>query len=281
MIIFILSLIAAIAAGSAVYANSGSVLWTIMWGVLAGFATMMAVNVFFALRLKRLMQQVQEIMTRLQAELQSLINRSQQSRQMTPKMLERRSEEVKKRYLQEALDLLESAKPLFKWSFLIERQVNMNAFVLYYQLGDFEKVDAVMERMFVLDPSIAAMKLARYYQRGEYAKCDTLFRKVEKRFRGDKGVILYATYSWILVKQDRIEDAVEVLARGKEKTGNEGLAKNWEALANNRKNQFSNAFLGESWYGLLLEKPSIPKTRMSKGMMKRNPMFGNKKVRRR
>jgi len=105
----------------------------------------------------------------------------------------------------------------------------------------------------VFDPMIAAMKMARYYKRGLNDKVTKVYNSGIKRFKGDKKIILYALYSWILVKENKIEDAVVVLDEGKTKTDSPVLKENWEHLANNRVKRFSNAGLGDIWYSLNLE----------------------------
>lgn len=65
--------------------------------------------------------------------------------------------------------------------------------------------------------------------------------------------------SWILVKNGEFEKARELLQKGKESTGNETLAYNWERLSNDKPKSFSNEGLGDQWYGLYLENPPQPK----------------------
>jgi hypothetical protein len=61
------------------------------------------------------------------------------------------------------------------------------------------------------------------------------------------------------MQQGEAEKARQLLAKAKEITADKTLAANWELLANNKDKQFSNAGLGEEWYGLYLEAPPLPK----------------------
>ncbi len=80
-----------------------------------------------------------------------------------------------------------------------------------------------------------------------------MYNKGIKRFKGDKTTLIYALYSWILVKENKLEEAVVVLDEGKKKTENDVLKANWEHVVNNRIKRFSNAGLGDNWYVLALE----------------------------
>ena len=63
----------------------------------------------------------------------------------------------------------------------------------------------------------------------------------------------------MLVKQDRIEDAIAALTEARKQTSNEILERNREMLLNGKVKQFSNAPLAEAWYALQLEEPKQPK----------------------
>ena len=104
-----------------------------------------------------------------------------------------------------------------------------------------------------MDPLILAMKMVRKYKKGDLVEVEKMYNKGIKRFKGDKTTLIYALYSWILVKENKLEEAVVVLDEGKKKTENEVLKANWEHVANNRIKRFSNAGLGDNWYVLALE----------------------------
>jgi hypothetical protein len=63
----------------------------------------------------------------------------------------------------------------------------------------------------------------------------------------------------MLVKQNRIDDAIAALADAHKLTSNEVLEKNRELLLNGKVKQFSNAPLAEAWYALMLEEPKMPR----------------------
>jgi hypothetical protein len=122
-----------------------------------------------------------------------------------------------------------------------------------------------------MDPVTLAMKMARQYQNRDMDALKKAFKKGVKRFKDEKGVLIYALYTWILVQEERIDDAVAILDDAKEKTEDETLRTNWEHLANGRVRRFSNAGLGEQWYALHLEAPKPVKVRQQRfgGKMRR------------
>ena len=71
--------------------------------------------------------------------------------------------------------------------------------------------------------------------------------------------LLYAVYSWILVKTGEIEEAIKVLQKGKKVSENDTIIKNWENLVNGKIKKFSNAGIGDQWYSLYLEEPKTQK----------------------
>ena len=105
------------------------------------------------------------------------------------------------------------------------------------------------------------MKLARMYKKNDPA-LDKFAKSKLKRAKGESFVVLYALYSWIMVKQDRVNDAIKLLADSKKRCDNETLNANWERLVNGKVKNFSNAALGEMWYMLHLEEPKVKTQRM-------------------
>ncbi|MBO7622165.1 MAG: hypothetical protein J6T06_16755, partial [Victivallales bacterium] len=108
-------------------------------------------------------------------------------------------------------------------------------------------------KALVMDPLILAMKMVRKYKKGDLVEVEKMYNKGIKRFKGDKTTLIYALYSWILVKENKLEEAVVVLDEGKKKTENEVLKANWDHVVNNHIKRFSNAGLGDNWYVLALE----------------------------
>ena len=113
------------------------------------------------------------------------------------------------------------------------------------------------------DPLIICMQMVLAWRANhdETKAIDKLFKRGVSRFKYDKAVLIYALYSWILVKQNRITEAVEALDKGKEKTSDPVITQNWEHLVNNQIKRFSFGGLGDQWYALGLETPPQIKQR--------------------
>ena len=226
--------------------------WSITGAVVAFLAIWIVINLIVTKKLTKLFKAVQDHIQGSQDKLRREINMYQQKGMVGPRIQEKIEEKLRVS-IREALDMLKAAEPLRKWNWLVGKQTDTMKAQLLYQIKDYEAADPLLDKAMVFDPMIAAMKMARYYKRGLGDKVTKVYNSGIKRFKGDKKIILYALYSWILVKENKIEDAVVVLDEGKTKTDSPVLKENWEHLANNRVKRFSNAGLGDIWYSLNLE----------------------------
>ena len=107
--------------------------------------------------------------------------------------------------------------------------------------------------------------MARQYKNGDVAGAEKTFKSRVKWFRGNRGTLLYGLMSWIYMQQGESEKARQLLVKAKDLTADKTLASNWELLSNNKDAAFSNAGLGEEWYGLYLENPPVPKQQRMHG----------------
>ena len=230
-------------------------IWASVLGVLGFFAVTIPVNLLTKKRLEAVFTGVQEMIEESQGVLRRKLNRMQNKLTGSGKGLQKELEKQQAASIREALKALDAVKPLRKWSLLAQRQTNTLRAQLHYQIKEFEKADEYFKSCLVFDPMTLAMKMARQYKRDETEALEKAFRKGVRRFKDEKGVLLYALYSWVLVKQDRVDEAMVLLDKAKEDTEDEVLRTNWEHLANGRVRRFSNAGLGDQWYALHLETP--------------------------
>ncbi len=244
--------------------------WLIFIGILLFFLVMFIVNRTLGKKFFAIVSQVETIWKDSQGDLQKLVNRLQNKPGGSHKVVQYQIEKALETQVMRALEVLEQAKTFYPWLLLAERQVNALRVQLNFQIKRFDEVDKYLPKTFIMDPMTWAMKMTRQYHLNS-PDLEKTFKKGIKKFKYEKGVLLYALYTWILVKRKDIDKALAILAEAKIKIEDENIHRNWQHLANNKPNLFSNAGFGDQWYGLHLEEP--PKQRAGKGQMKNHPMM--------
>ena len=236
--------------------------WDAVGGVVAFLLVMFIINLLLRKKLEAGFMQVQnhimEAQDRISRKIRSIGMRA------TPKFQEEMEREQAKS-IREAIDMLVILKPYEKWNFMIGRQVNTLKGQFYYQLKEYDKAGEFFKKSLMLDPMLFAMQMAIYYRKGENEKIASCFKKATRRFKDSKAVILYALYSWILVQQNKIDEAVKLLAEAKTRAENDVLKQNWEYLVNGHARRFSNSLLGDQWYALMLETPKTTRIQQQPG----------------
>ncbi len=223
-------------------------------------------------------KRVMAVQNELQEQLmsgQKRINRKVQMFQTKPggniKAIQRQIESDQMELLKNALQFTSRLEPFKKWALTMGRQLATMRLQFLYQLKEFEQVDALLASAglfkgpMMIEPMMVAMKIARQYKNKDVEGAEKTFKRRIKWFRGNKGTLLYGVMSWIFLKQGESEKARQLLLKAKDVTGNETLAHNWQLLSNCKDKSFSNAGLGEEWYGLYLEKPPMPKQQRMRG----------------
>lgn len=238
------------------------------WGIACGFLAMLVVNIIIGLivraRIKKVNNAIQEIMLAARKKLDRKVQQMQMRPQGGVKAMQKVLEKDQNAALVQAVEKTKDAESLFKWNLMLKKQIATMRMMLYYQMKNFEQVDKLMPDCLVFsDPRGLAMKIARQYRNND-SGLEKSFKKI-KRFKGDDSALLYGLCAWIMVKKDKIDDAIKLLVEAKQKTDNEVILKNWEALANGKVKRFSNAGLGDDWYALCLEEPKIKQQRARHG----------------
>lgn len=238
--------------------------WGWGWGALAGVLAVIAVQLGISLAIRRKVQQVnnkiQELMMdvrrRVELKQQQFMRRPVGSQKMMMQVLEKEQNDG----IREAITACDMFEPLFKWNFILKKQSNTMKMAFYYQLREYDKVDELLPKCLLMDSQSIAMKMARMYKTKNEG-LDKFFRKKCAASKGENAVLLYSLYAWILVKQDRVDDAIKLLVDARKKTDSEIINSNWEHLVNGRIKHFSNSGLGEIWYAIGLEEPKMPKVK--------------------
>ncbi len=233
--------------------------------LLGFFGTSIAINLIVRRRLEAIFKDVQAHIEETQGQLRRRIGLMQSRNMSGGKVLQKQLEQEQETAIRDAVAILDRVAPLKRWNLLAERQANTLKGQLYFQIKDFEAAGRCLDKSLVPtpDPLTLAMKMALLYWDEKFDDIEKAFRRGAKRFKDEKGVLLYAVYSWVLVKRERIDEAIAVLDEGKKRTEDATLKTNWEHLANGRVRHFSNAGLGEQWYALHLEEPKPVRIRQT------------------
>ncbi len=258
MYALIIALLSGCIAGGAAWLGGLSVTWDIIIGAAAFLAVTVVISQVIRIKVKKINQDLQQIMEETQHKLMMMQNQFSRRPMGSPKTMMQALEKEQAAGLRRVLDACDAFTPLFRWNFLLDRQINTMKMAFYYQLKDFAKVDELMPKCLFIDPQSVCLKMARMYMRKEDG-IDKLFKKKCRSLKEPACILPYSLYAWILVKQERYDDALKLLVDAKKKTDNEVIVRNWELLANQKYKNFSNAGLGEMWYALGLEEIKIPK----------------------
>lgn len=263
---------ASLAAGAALRAShSSNWFWTVFLSLLAFGAAFAAVNWILRRRIMAAMADMQLFLEGGQKRLQAKIKDFQFHPKGDPRQFQEKLQREQKDMLREAIAKTAALERFRNWVPFMQRQINTTRMQFHYQLGEFDKVDALLPKCLVVDPSTAAMKMARQYARKEGLEAvEKTFRRAKARCRYNQSALLYAAYSWMLVKEGRLDEAYKLLVQAcqdnsVEEGANTTLPRNRDLLANNRPREFNNAGFGDLWYALQLEQPRIRYERRAPG----------------
>jgi len=261
MLTLLISLIAALLADAASYRGLPTSAVVAMM-IVVFFLVHLAISLVLRAQSKKINTKLQTMMLEIQQKIQGMQNRMMHRPMGSPKQMMQILEREQQAGLDRMIEALDLFKPLYKWSFLLKRQVNTMRMAFLFQQKKFDEVDKLIPHCLFFDAQSVTIRLVRMYKNND-PKLDKFFKARCRRFKGDNAVIPYAAYSWILVKQDRVEDAIAALTEARKQTSNETLEKNRELLLNGKVKQFSNAPLAEAWYALMLEEPKMPRVQQS------------------
>lgn len=251
--------------------------------VAAGIAGFLIPHFGIGLIVRKKVSKVQAELQEMLTNAQKQMNRKIQMFQSKPggniKQIQRQIEADQKAIVTQALEFTARFEPFRKWTLMMGRQIATMKMQFNYQLKNFDVVDQILASSglfkgpVMMEPMSIAMKMARQYKNGDAAGAEKTFKRRIAWFRGNRGTLLYGVMSWIYMQQGESEKARALLVKAKETTGDETLARNWEMLSNNKDSAFSNAGLGEEWYGLYLEAPPLPKQQRMRGNAKGGRWF--------
>ena len=243
----------------------------IFWGLAGFLVPQFLIGFIVRKKITAVQNELQEKLVNGQKQMTRKIQLFQTKPGGNIKQIQRQLEGDQKALITESLAFTKRFEPFKKWTLMMGRQIATMRLQFHYQLKDFEAVDKLLATgglftgPMMMEPMVIAMKIARQYKNGDVAGAEKTFKSRVKWMRGNRGTLLYGLMSWIYMQQGESEKARLLLVKAKDITSDETLAANWELLANNKDKQFSNAGLGEEWYGLYLEAPPLPKQQRMHG----------------
>lgn len=236
--------------------------WGIGWSITIGVVSFVAFQGIFGFliqkRIKRDMEAVQQALVAGQKRLEQ---KMQRWKIRPPGSLQAAQKEIfedTKLFVREALArtaVLEKYRP---WVPMMERQIATARVQLNWMIKNFKEVDALLPKAILIDPNMAAMKIARMYMTDQpLEEIAKVYRKGVARTRYNGNVLLAATMSWIQVQKGETDAAFKTLTEALKKSDDPTLKQNHENLMNNRVAHFNNSGIGDQWYSLLLEEPKM------------------------
>ena len=258
-----ITLIIAIAAGggsfaAAYFAADFGTGWSIFLGLVGFGVVQFAFGFFIQKKVKAEMMKVQQILMNGQKQLQAKMQRWQIRPPGSIHAAQKEIADDTKVFVKAALEQTESLQKFKPWVPMMERQIATAKLQLSWMIKDFKTVDALMPKAILLDPTMAAMKMARMYMlNADMKEIEKVYVKAVRRVRYNGNVLLAAAWSWMQVQKNDLDGAFKTLTEALKKSDNECLKRNHECLMNNRPAHFNNSGIGDPWYSLLLEEPRV------------------------
>jgi tetratricopeptide (TPR) repeat protein len=227
-----INLVISIVAGLAIALATGFLLGggelRLAWGIVPGLITMLAIYIVMA---RRSMKQVQTIVTRAQAELQS-------------------------QNIDRGIEVLKSAYPIGKWQFMVTPQIDSQIGSVLYMTQRFDESEAYLKRSFKKNWVSRAMLATLYYKRKKYDEMTKVFE--EAVLANKKESLLWNVYAYCTWKSGDKDKAITILNRAlKPLPEDEKTKNNLKALQNNKKMKMRSWNM--MWYQFHLDKPPVPR----------------------
>ena len=258
-----ITLILAVAVGfggfaAAQYAAGFGTGWSIFSGLVVFGVFQGACGVFIQKRVKREMDAVQSILAAGQRKLQEKMQRWQLRPPGSIQAAQKEIADDTRVFVKEAIAQTECLRKYRLWVPMMERQIATAQLQLCWMIKDFKRVDELMPKALLIDPTMSAIKIARMYMKNEeLSAIEKVYQKAVRRVRYNGNVLLAAAWSWIQVQRNDSDGAFKTLTEALKKSDDATLKRNHEILMNNRVAHFSNSGLGDQWYSLMLEEPKV------------------------
>ena len=231
-----------------------------VWGVVCGVGVFLIAQVVIALLIRKKVAVVNRNLEEIMRAAQVKINRQMTVFQQRPngnvRMMQQTLENIQHDAVMKTLEATGQFEKFYKWNWLLKKQDNTMRMQLYFQLRDFDKVDALLPKCLLADSRSLLIKLVRLYRRNDPG-LDRFYLKKCARLKGEDGALAALTYAWMKLKCGEKEKALAALVDARKSSDNPTLLENHARLVNGKEKHFSNANLGDVWYSLYLEEPKV------------------------
>jgi tetratricopeptide (TPR) repeat protein len=156
--------------------------------------------------------------------------------------------------LDEAREILDGARHLGRWQFLVEAQIEAQLGALDYVMRDFSAARPHLERAFSRNWMAQGMLAAIDFREGQI---DAAVKRLEKvSLFARKEATYWGLYAYILAESKRQDEALVVLGRAlKILPDNEALKSLQQAISNRKKLRMKE--FGNNWYTFFPEQVPI------------------------
>lgn len=240
------------------YAIGTSPGWSATWAAAAFVVSQFVIARAVRKRMTADMQSVQAILVEGQKKIQAKTQRWQIRPPGSIAAAQKELESDMRVFVNEALAQTKKMRKYRLWVWMVDRQIATAQLQLNWMIKEFGRVDELMPKALIIDPTLVAMKMARLYMKGAPAEeIETVYRKGSRRVGFNRNTLAAATMAWIDLKRGREDEAFAVLVDAAKKSDDATLKANLAHLENKRATHFSNSGLGDAWYALHLEEPRI------------------------
>jgi tetratricopeptide (TPR) repeat protein len=166
-------------------------------------------------------------------------------------IMEAAGKAAQRQKLDEARKILESARPLGRWQFLVEAQVEAQLGALDYILRDFAAARPHLQKAFSRNWMAQGMLAAIDFRDGNI---DAAAKRLEKaNLFARKEALYWGLYAYIYAEGKRQDEALVILGRAlKLLPQNEALKGMQQAVSNRKKLRMKD--FGDTWYTFFPEQ---------------------------
>lgn len=264
MITLLINFLVAIAIGVTLTLTDVSAwYWSILWVVLIFLGGQLLLGWILRRKMGAVSTKIQAIMQASQAKMQAKVQRWRTQQMGNAKAAEAELAKDRDAMIAEVQEVLHPLERYRLWIPLLGRQLATMELQFAWQKKDYKRFDALLPKALLMEPMLMCMKLARMWQQdASLEDIGKVFKKATRRARYGTTALLYATYSWMLVKRGKVDEAYKLLTEAQEKNEHATLKANLALLANNKIAHFSNAGFGDEWFALQLEGPKVKAQRL-------------------